>query len=82
MKCATDRKKDIIDAKNIIEAKEINWNILIKEAKLQIRLGIEDAAFELGNFLEKLHQMKVAVPKKVLDELFEIVKSQAEKKLG
>ena len=36
---------------------------------------------DLGEFLEKLkYEMKVNIPKEVLNDLFEIVKEQAEKK--
>ena len=81
MKCATDRIKDKDDARKIINSRTIHWDILIKEVKKQIELGKERAAFELGEFLEELkHTMDVDVPKKVLDELFEIVKNQAKEK--
>ena len=81
MKCATDRQKDIDDVRNIIENKTIDWNTVISEAKNQINLGKEDAAFELGIFLEKLkYQLKVDIPVKVLDELFAIVQKQSEEK--
>ncbi|TKJ17682.1 hypothetical protein CEE44_04080 [Candidatus Woesearchaeota archaeon B3_Woes] len=81
MKCATDRKKDIDDARRMINSTKIDWNILINEAKTQIRLGRHTAAFDLGEFLEKLkYKMKINIPKEVLDDLFEIVKEQAEDK--
>ena len=81
MKCATDRKKDIDDARNIINSVKIDWDILINEAKTQIKLGKNTTAFDLGEFLENLkYKIKVNIPKKVLDELFEIVKKQAEAK--
>ena len=81
MKCATDRKKDIDDARRIIEKNKINWNIIISEAKNQISLGKNLAAFYLGEFLENLkYKMKVNIPKEVIDQLFEIVKKQAEEK--
>lgn len=81
MKCATDRKKDMDDARKIINSTKIKWNILINEAKTQIKLGRHTAAFDLGEFLEKLkYKMKVDIPKKVLDDLFEIVEEQAKDK--
>ncbi len=81
MKCATDRTKDMDDARTIIETGKINWDIIIEEAKKQISLGKEKAAFELGCFLEELRKNnKKLVPKEVLDKLFELVKKQAEKK--
>jgi len=81
MKCATDRKKDMDDARNIMETTKIDWTILIEEAKNQIRLGRHTAAFELGEFLEKLkYEMKMDIPKKALASLFEIARKQAEEK--
>jgi hypothetical protein len=81
MKCATDRLKDKDDVRNIINATKINWNIIIEEAKKQIKLGKERAAFELGGFLEDLkNQMNVEIPISVLDQLFEIVQNQAKEK--
>jgi len=81
MKCATDRLKDKDDARKIIGLGKIKWKLLVEEAKTQIELGKDKAAFELGFFLEDLkNTMGVDVPKGVLDELFEIVKKQVEKK--
>ena len=81
MKCATDRLKDKDDARNIINATKINWDILIEEANKQIGLGKERAAFDLGCFLEDLKtQMKVDIPNGILDTLFEIVQNQAKQK--
>lgn len=79
MKCATERIKDMDDARTIIEAKEINWEIIIEEVENQISLGKEKAAFELGFFLEKLRE-EVTIPKEIEDRVFEIVKKQSEEK--
>ena len=82
MKCATERKKDLDDARRIIKNTRIDWRTLIEEAKNQIKLGKHTAAFELGEFLENLkYKIKVDLPKEVLDELFKIVEKQAEEKL-
>jgi len=81
MKCATDRKKDMDDARNIINHTKIDWNILINEAKVQIRLGRDKAAFELGDFLEALKtKMNVKIPKDVINKLYHIVEEQAKEK--
>ena len=83
LKCATDRKKDIDDARRIINSVKIDWDILIGEAKTQIKLGRHTAAFELGEFLEKLkYGMNVNIPEEVLDALFEIVEEQARSERG
>lgn len=81
MKCATERIKDLDDARTIIESTNIDWNIIIKEVENQIRLGKERAAFDLGCFLEKLREeIKKKIPKEVEDRVFEIVKKQSEEK--
>ena len=81
MKCATDRVKDKDDARKIAGNSQIDWKILVEEAKNQISLGRERAAFDLGYFLENLkNEMKVNVPKEILDELFDIIKKQADMK--
>ena len=82
MKCATDRMKDIDDARNIIKEIDIDFKVIIEEARNQIELGRQSAAFELGEFLENLKKTGVKIPQKVLDELFKIVKKQAEEKVG
>jgi len=80
MKCATDRLKDIDDAKTIIENTEMNYGILLKEAKNQISLGKERTALELGYFLEKLKSMKVNIPNKILDDLWPVLQKQIKEK--
>ncbi|MBI2577111.1 hypothetical protein HYV84_07910 [Candidatus Woesearchaeota archaeon] len=78
MKCATDRIKDKDDARRIIDSTTINWDILIDEAKKQVELGKDRAAFDLGYFLESLKaEMNLDIPQKVLDALFSIVEKQA-----
>ncbi len=81
MKCATDRLKDKDDVRKIINSTKINWNIIINEAKNQIELGKERAAFDLGCFLEDLRtKMAVNIPQDIIDKLFKIVELQAKKK--
>lgn len=81
MKCATDRLKDKDDARKIINLGKIKWELLVEEAKKQIELGKDKAAFELGCFLEELkNKMNVEIPQEIPDGLFEIVKKQAEEK--
>ena len=81
MKCATDRLKDKDDARKIIGLGKIKYELLVEEAKKQIQLGKDKAAFELGYFMEELkNKMNVKIPHKILDEMFEIVKKQAEEK--
>ena len=82
MKCATDREKDKIDAKSIIESQEINWNTIIEEAKNQVSLGKITALLELGEFLEHLKNEKhLDIPKEALDKLYSLLGEQVKKKM-
>ena len=81
MKCATDRIKDKDDARRIINSTKISWDIIVDEAKRQIELGKERAAFDLGCFLEYLKsKINLGIPQETLDKLFEIVEKQAKEK--
>lgn len=83
MKCATDRIKDKDDARRIINSKKIDWDIIIDEAKKQIKLGKDRAAFDLGCFLEDLKtKMNIEIPQDALDKLFSIVEKQAKDKIS
>ena len=82
MKCATDRIKDKDDARKIINSTKIDWDAVIEEAKKQIELGKERAAFDLGYFLEDLKtKMGLDIPQEALDRLFKIVEKQAKEKI-
>ncbi len=77
MKCATDRIKDLDDARNIIKNTKIDWSIIVEEAKTQSKLGKERAIFGLGEFFEKLNSLsKNTVPKQVSDELWELLEKE------
>src|SRR3989344_6703506 len=81
MKCATDRLKDLNDARSIIENKEINWDLILGEAKNQIKLGKPRAIFELGYFFEKLeNRFKLNIPKRTTDELWNLLEKEAKGK--
>ena len=74
MKCATDRLKDLDDARSILDKAKINWDLIIEEAKNQKQLGKTRAIFDLGYFLEKIEKkFKIKIPKKVLDILWELM---------
>ena len=80
MKCATDRSKDIDDAKAIIENKEIKWDIIINEAKNQILLDKEIAIMELGRFIEKLQDKGLKISDSILDKLLILLEKQIEER--
>lgn len=76
MKCATGRLKDIDDARTIIQTTNINWSLIIEEAKNQLSLGKERAILDLGTFLEKLKRMKLNIPNKILNGLWALLEKQ------
>lgn len=81
MKCATDRLKDLDDARNISNNVKIDWKLILDEAKNQIKLGKERAIFELGYFLERLRdKFGIEIPRKITDELWSLVKKDIEEK--
>jgi hypothetical protein len=81
MKSATEREKDIDDAKAIIDDKKINWDIILKEVKNQIQLGKLRAGLDLGVFLENLEAKGIEIPKKIKDDIWDMVKVVAESKI-
>jgi hypothetical protein len=81
MKCATDRLKDLDDARSIINNTKVDWNLIVKEAKNQKKLGKERAIFESGYFLEKLkNKLKIPIPKKIQDELWDMLDDKDKQK--
>jgi hypothetical protein len=81
MKCATNRIRDEDDIVNIVKNSEIDWNILIEEAKNQVKLGREQAFLDMGSLAEKLiNKHKLNVPKQIGDTLFDLLKKQADEK--
>ncbi len=81
MKCATNRTKDMDDIKTIIENRTVDWEILIDEAKNQIKLGEKRAVMDLGDCLETLKKdYNVKIPNKVLNTLWELMKKQIQEK--
>jgi hypothetical protein len=79
MKCATDRAKDLEDAKKIIETQKIDWNALLQEAATQVKLGRKEAQFNLGEFLEKIRQTGTKIPQETLDKLWQIWTKEGKK---
>lgn len=76
MKCATDRVKDLDDAKRIVEMHNVNWDTVIEEALNQVKLGEVRALLDLGYFLENLQKNTDKVPKDVLDRIYELLLKQ------
>jgi hypothetical protein len=80
MKCATDRAKDLDDARKIIETKGIDYESLIAEAATQVTHGRTEVYFDLGEFLEKLKGTGVNIPQDILNRLYDLSIKELEKK--
>ncbi len=81
MKCATDRSKDEDDCIKIIQVTNVDWEMIINEAQLQLKLGCERAILDLGDFLEKLKKvLKEKIPQEVLDKLYDMLSKQIKDK--
>ena len=59
---------------------EIDWALIIKEAKNQTELGKPKAVYELGCFLEDLKKIGVNIPKAAIDELWKLLQEQTEER--
>lgn len=80
LKCATDREKDTIDAVSIIKNTKINWDIIVKEAEIQMKLGKDIALLELGDFFDRINEKESLVPKEVTDRIYSLVIKQVKAK--
>lgn len=81
MKCATDRIKDKDDCISIIKNTKINWEIIVAEAKNQVKLGKHAILLELGEFLEDLKKiLKEKIPQTVLNNIYNLLMEQVKEK--
>lgn len=82
MKCVTNRAKDEDDIVNIVKQSHIDWNILVEETKVQIKLGRETAFLEMGLLVEKLiHKHKIkSVPKEIHEIFSKLLQEQIKAK--
>ncbi len=85
MKSVTGRAKDNEDIISIINNNKINWNLVVEEAKEQVKLGNEAAIMGLGEKLEKLtNQKAINMPGEISDKIWKLftkqVKDKAKKK--
>ncbi len=81
MKCATNRIKDEEDIVNIVKNSDINWNILIEEAKVQVKLGREKVFLDMGDLVNKLiHKHKLNILKEIDDTFYNLLMEQIKQK--
>ena len=80
MKCATDRMKDLDDARRIINNKQINWETILNEAIYQAENGKPMAVIELGYFAEKLEKQGIKIPKSIKNKMWKYAEKQIKNK--
>ncbi len=81
MKSVTGRAKDNEDIISIINNNKLNWDVILEEAKEQVRLGNETSILGLGEKLEKLiNQNIISFSKPITDALWKLFKEQVKKK--
>jgi hypothetical protein len=77
MKSVTGRAKDNEDIIFIINNNKPDWEIILEEAKEQVKLGNETAIIGLGENLEKLSNRNlITVPKQIIDKIWKLFKEQ------
>lgn len=77
MKSVTSREKDSEDIISIVNKSQVNWEVVVEEAKEQVRLGNEKAIMGLGEKIEKLtNQNAIGVPKAIKDKIWVLFKKQ------
>lgn len=83
LKCATDRAGDRKDAVDIIGSREINWDIILEEAKWQATNGKKAFVVLLFDFVEDLrNDYKADIPRSFTKNLTKECKEQLIKLLG
>ena len=81
MKSVTGREKDNDDIIAIINDNKLKWEIILEEAKEQVKLGNEHMIMGLGEKLEKLNNEKaISVPKPITDKIWKLFTKQIRKK--
>lgn len=81
MKSVTSRTKDLEDITYIANKSRINWDIIVEEAKEQVKFGNEIAIMELGAKLQKLENEKaISVPKEISDKIWKLFNKQVKDK--
>src|SRR3989344_5600507 len=73
LKCATEREKDRMDALELINKFNIDWDIIIKESIEQAKLGENIFPVFLFDFLYELKEdLKADIPKDVINKIRDI----------
>lgn len=80
MKSATRRAKDEEDIVGIIKSSEINWGVIIEEAKTQFALGRDHVFLDMGSLVEKLtSNYKLNIPKRIGDTFWKLLRKQTKR---
>jgi hypothetical protein len=73
MKCVTDRVKDMEDIKSIISNSQIEWDIILGEAKRQIELGRKRPVFYLIGTLLDLRKAGIKIPEDFFKRIWSLI---------
>lgn len=79
LKCATDREGDRLDAKDIIDKFDIDWKIILEEAKRQNENTKRVISLFLYDFLLEVKELKADIPKGTIQELKSISEKEVDK---
>lgn len=81
MKSVTSRAKDLEDIIAVVNKSKIDWEIIVEEARTQVKLGNDAAIMNLGEKLEKLANQKViTAPKTIVDKIWKLFKKQVKER--
>lgn len=73
LKCATERAGDRQDAKELIERYNIKWDVVIKEAENQSKIGGDLFVVYLFDFIEELKEdFGADIPREVIKKVMKI----------
>ena len=77
MKCATERAGDRIDAKELINNYNIDWNVIINESLNQTKFKELLYPLSLYDFLKELKEdLKADIPNEILNKIEKIAENK------
>jgi hypothetical protein len=82
LKSVTDREGDRLDAKDIANKFDINWDIVVKESVWQMENGKKIFPVFLYDFLIELKDLGVSIPKPILDSVRKIGEREMLRAIG
>lgn len=82
LKCATERAGDRLDAASLMKIKNIDWDIIMDEAVIQMKIIGDVIPLSLFEFMCELKEdLKVDISQQIIDKLGDIAEKHLEKKI-